>query len=119
MNTSAAKLLTALSTLGVRTISFRVLSQGDARHHTTPLATLEEEDDGSGHRLARFSVPELFDVYSLPPRKGNYTLDVDHGLLSFDPPKARRTAETAPTAAKRWKPKITRRRHRSKPARAA
>ena len=119
MNTSASNILKMLSILGVRSLRFRVLKQQDAHRHTVPVAQLEEDRGGGGHRLATFSVPELFGAYSLTPRKGCYTLEVDAGQLSFVPPKPRATKIDDPAPKKRWKPKITRRRTRGKPARAS
>lgn len=115
MNTSATTLLRSLATVGVRSIRFRVLSQNDAHKHTTPVATLDD-DPNAGHRMPRFSIPELFSAYSLTPRKGYYTLEVDHGQLSFIPPKAQpaKMEEPASTPKKRWKPKVQRRRVRVK-----
>jgi hypothetical protein len=117
MNTSATTLLRALATVGVRSVRFRVLSH-DAHKHTTPVAVLDDEA-GSGHRMPRFSVPDLFSAYSLTPRKGYYTLEVDHGQLSFIPPKfhtsSRLQDEVADSAPKKqWKPKMLRRRVRVK-----
>jgi hypothetical protein len=122
MNTSASTFLRALATVGVRTVSFRVLSQSDVSKHTTPVAVLDDEN-GHGCRMPKFSISELFSAYSLTPRKGYYTLEVDHGQLSFVPPKLRpapKLEEPHASAAekKRWKPKITRRRLRLKTSRA-
>lgn len=113
MNTTASSLLRALATVGVRSVRFRVLSQYDANKHTTPIAMLDE-DDGTGHRMPRFSIPDLFNAYALMPRKGYYTLEVDQGQLSFEPTSARSAADTS---KKRWKPKVTRRRTRAKSTR--
>jgi hypothetical protein len=121
MNTSATTLLRALSTVGVRSIRFRLLSQNDVSKHTTPVAVLDEAE-GPGQRMPRFSVAELFSAYSLVPRKGEYTLEVEHGQLSYTPPKARQSAkseevqeESAPK--NRWKPKIAQRRAHPKSSR--
>lgn len=121
MNTSASTLLRALSTVGVRSISFRLLSQSDITKHTTPIAVLDEVDD-TEHRMPRFSIAELFSAYALVPRKGYYTLEVDHGQLSYTPPKARESLKTEAsspetTTKKRWKPKITQRHTHSKTSR--
>lgn len=118
MNTSASTLLRTLSTVGVRSISFRLLSQHDVSKHTTPIATLDEMD-GPGQRMPRFSIAELFSAYSLAPRKGYYTLEVDHGQLSYTPAKTREAAKAdashhESTEKKRWKPKITQRQVRPK-----
>jgi hypothetical protein len=119
MNTSASTLLRALATVGVRTVHFRVLSQYDAHKHTTPIAMLDEEHEGTGHKMPRFSIPDLFNAYALTPRKGYYTLEVNHGQLSFVPPKIRSTSSSNASQLdsselKRWKPKVTRRRSRAK-----
>lgn len=120
MNTTASTLLRALATVGVRSVRFRVLSQYNPNKHTTPIAVLDE-DDGTGHRMPRFSIPDLFNAYALMPRKGYYTLEVDQGQLSYEPTKARSTSEAGesdPRAPKkRWKPKVSRRRTRAKSTR--
>lgn len=119
MNTSASTLLRALATVGVRSVRFRVLSQHDAHKHTTPIALLDEDE--GGHRMPRFSIPDLFNAYALTPRKGYYTLEVDHGQLSFTPPGVRATSSDDTTAGsgpkKRWKPKVSQRRVRAKSTR--
>lgn len=122
MNTTASTLLRALATVGVRSVRFRVLSQFNAHKHTTPIALLDEEQDGPGHRMPRFSIPDLFNAYALTPRKGCYTLEVDQGQLCFVPPAPRASHSTEGAQAdfapkKRWKPKVTRRRSRVKSAR--
>jgi hypothetical protein len=116
MNTSASTLLRALATVGVRSVSFRVLAQFDANKHTTPIAKLDEDDTGAGHRMPRFSIPDLFNAYALMPRKGYYTLEVDQGQLSYQPPAARTAAESD-ASKKQWKPKVSQRRTRVKSAR--
>jgi hypothetical protein len=116
MNSSASTLLHSLSTVGVRSVRFRILSQNDITKHTTPVAVLDEEGaDGPGHRMPRFSILELFNAYSLTPRKGDYTLEVDHGQLSFTPLTSSSPAKTRESAVKQpWKPKISQRHVRNK-----
>jgi hypothetical protein len=121
MNTSASTLLRALSIVGVRSIRFRLLNQNDVTKHTTPIAVLDETED-VGHRMPRFSIAELFSAYSLTPRRGCYTLEVEHGQLSFTPPSARLSEKNADAAVestpkKRWKPKIAQRQARPKSSR--
>lgn len=121
MNTPASTLLRALSTVGVRSLRFRLLSQNDVSKHTTPIAMLDEME-GPGQRMPRFSIAALFSAYSLAPRKGYYTLEVDHGQLSYTPPKPRGSvkseeAQEEAVPKKRWKPKITQRQVRPKSSR--
>ncbi|HEX2853163.1 MAG TPA: hypothetical protein VHO24_07995 [Opitutaceae bacterium] len=117
MNTTASTLLRALATVGVRSVRFRVLSQYNATKHTTPIAMLDE-DEGTGHRMPRFSIPDLFNAYALMPRKGYYTLEVDQGQLSYEPPAVHAAAaDNSESPKKRWKPKVARRRTRAKTTR--
>jgi hypothetical protein len=118
MNLSASTLLHTLSTVGIRSIRFRILSQNDPSKHTTPVATLDEDNEDTGsHRVPRFSIPELFSAYSLTPRKGEYTLEVGHGQLCYIPAQIRAAARSEAqndAPRKRWQPKISQRHVRAK-----
>ena len=107
--------------VGVRAVQFRLLSQNDVTKHTTPLAFFED-DEVTSHRMPRFSISGLFSAYGLYPRKGYYTLEVDHGQLSFTAPTPRHSAKEEEqgedsASQKRWKPKISQRHARAKSAR--
>ena len=84
MNHSTSNLLQALDTLGVQSVRFRLLSDRSTRRHTTPVA-FSPDWGPRGKSLAVFSLDALFAAYALRPRKGEYTLHVGDGHLSFEP----------------------------------
>jgi hypothetical protein len=102
MNTLATTILHSLDSQGVQSLRFRILKLAGGLRHTTPVP-------GTGTsrrhapRLPAFLISDLFNAYSLEPRKGEYVLNVGNGLLAYLPETANRVAKPIETRAKALK----------------